>query len=60
MITFGILLSYIVGIIFVPVPEAEQLESQSWRVVFGFPMIFNVLQFILILLVFRMDSPKYY
>ena len=61
MVCFGILLSYIVGIIFVPYPgNLEKANSKIWRLVFGFPLIFIVIQVLLLLFVFRLDSPKYY
>jgi SP family facilitated glucose transporter-like MFS transporter 1 len=62
MVTFGIVVIYVLGIFIVPYDAnvAEVLDSDSWRYLFGFPLIFVVVQVALLLFVFRADSAKYY
>ena len=61
MITFGILLSFLVSFIAVPLQDADNFDkNQGWRIVFGFPVLLSLLQVPLLLFVFRLDSPKFY
>ena len=45
------------------VPYKENLTDSNfgiWRVIFGFPAIISILQLLLLLFIFRLDTPKYY
>lgn len=60
-ITLGILISYIVGNFAIPlVDTSEILTSGNWRIVYGFPLIIVCIHVLLLTLVYRSDSPKYY
>jgi len=60
-ITLGILISYIVGNFVIPLVDTpEILTSGNWRIVYGFPIIIVVIHVLLLSLIFRSDSPKYY
>jgi hypothetical protein len=52
---------YIVGILFVPYSGTpEEIDSESWRVVFAFPLIFVLTSSVLLLFMFKFDSPQWY
>lgn len=61
MICLGVFVAFLMGNFFIPyVDTSEEAVSQGWRIVFGFPAIFAVIQIIMIQWVFVFDSPKYY
>jgi SP family arabinose:H+ symporter-like MFS transporter len=56
MYCFSIFVSYLMGL---NLPEVEEVGDQWWRFMVGFPAIFNILNTILLLYVFKYDTPKY-
>ena len=60
-VCFGILVAFTISFFIVPYQESPNLASnQAWRVILGLPSIFALAQILLILIVFRLDSPQYY
>lgn len=71
MVTAGIMVAYIMGFMAPfeylkgvdPLPENRNesvYTTQSWRIIFIIPAAIAVLQSLLVLFVFRYDTPKYY
>jgi hypothetical protein len=61
MICFGVFVAFLMGNFFIPYQGTpEEATSNGWKVVFGFPAVFALIQIILIKFVFTIDSPKYY
>mmetsp|Transcript_32703 Transcript_32703/g.28971 ORF Transcript_32703/g.28971 Transcript_32703/m.28971 type:complete len:477 (-) Transcript_32703:66-1496(-) len=68
MVTVGIMIAYLFGFL-VPIrylkdegetPNPEIYTTQVWRIVFIIPAAISVIQSILLLLIFRFDTPKFY
>jgi sugar porter (SP) family MFS transporter len=68
MVTAGIMIAYIFGYL-APIRyiknEGETVNpdvftTQSWRIVFIMPAVFALIQSLLVLFIFRYDTPKYY
>ena len=60
MASFGVMIANSLAFM---VPYKENLTDSNfeiWRVVFVFPAIISILQLLLLLFVFRLDTPKYY
>lgn len=57
---FGAMLSLLLGLALPDDGTKAQEHTEMWRLVFGFPIILNVMQLILFGAIFRLDSPKYY
>eukprot|EP00343_Euplotes_focardii_P011976 CAMPEP_0205831238 /NCGR_PEP_ID=MMETSP0206-20130828/43480_1 /ASSEMBLY_ACC=CAM_ASM_000279 /TAXON_ID=36767 /ORGANISM="Euplotes focardii, Strain TN1" /LENGTH=386 /DNA_ID=CAMNT_0053135683 /DNA_START=299 /DNA_END=1459 /DNA_ORIENTATION=+ len=67
MCTVGIMVGYIFGFM-VPirylkggnVTNPEVFDTQSWRIIFAFPVMVATIQSILMIAYFRYDTPKFY
>ena len=60
-VTFGGLIATCSGLILPKDTDKEALEqNQSWRLIFGFPAVFFIVELFGFLLIIRHDSPKYY
>jgi len=54
----GVLVAFILGILLVPFTgDADELTSDSWRVIFLFPIVFPLLNGFLLLFYFKYDTP---
>jgi MFS family permease len=62
LVTFGILVSNLLGI---PLPSENDLEKSDfikyeyWRVLFALPIVFAIVQEVLLFTVFNYETPKY-
>mmetsp|Transcript_17677 Transcript_17677/g.15591 ORF Transcript_17677/g.15591 Transcript_17677/m.15591 type:complete len:207 (+) Transcript_17677:416-1036(+) len=68
MVTFGIMIAYFLGFT-APVKyvqfkgeslNPQILTTQSWRIVFIVPAILAIIQSLLLIFIFKYDTPKYY
>lgn len=60
MTSLGILLAYLSAFIVLPVNKDDLEETDMWRIVFGLPAIFAILQLLLYVFVFKLESPIFY
>ena len=56
----GVLTGYCMGFLIPLENDSDALTSKMWRVVFGTPIIITTIQIILLLIVFRYDTPLFY
>lgn len=68
MVTIGIMIAYILGFL-VPIRyiknegetlNPDRLTTKSWRIIFTIPAVISIIQTILLLAIFRYDTPKFY
>lgn len=62
MVTFGILISYILGIMVVTQDErwkTEKIPGFYWRFVFTFPIYVSIFQVTILTFVFKDETPYY-
>ena len=62
MITLGIMISNLVGIplpIETDLPKDTFVDTEYWRLLFGLPIAFSVIQSALLLTVFNYETPKF-
>ena len=68
MVTIGIMIAYILGFL-VPIRyiknegdnlNPDRLTTKSWRIIFIIPAVISIIQTILLLAIFRYDTPKFY
>ena len=60
LLTFAIVITYFIGLI-LPDGSAEELRgSMSWRVAMAMPAILAMIQVLLLLTVYRKDTPTFY
>lgn len=59
-IALGIIVTNILAIFVNDWDENFKVISEIWRLVFGFPLITGTLQMVLLLFVFKDETPRYY
>ena len=60
-LSFGGLIATSSGLLLPKDTDKEALEqNQTWRIIFGFPLVFYAIILFGFLLIIRHDSPKYY
>ena len=60
MVVFGGILAKLFGLIVPLKGDDDILTSDNWKLIFAFPGIISFIQLLLILFIFRFDSPTYY
>lgn len=58
-LSLGILLSYILGLN-MPTDPMEEVDDQWWRIMYAFPILFNITRLINLFRSFAFESPYYY
>ena len=57
--TLGMMMAFLLGLSVPKATDSDFKDTQTWRVIFGIPMIFSVAQVILLFFPFNQDSPKF-